>query len=541
MANHTSHLMPYPIVNARFSLPLSFRVAAGTPTDPTTPDTEFSTDGGATYTDCAEEITTGGGNGGGYLTLTGAETNTRMLLIAAKSANCVTTPAILHPRTLAIVGSGTLSAGSSGGGTLGTLLAYDVTGCFLRTTGGTGGGGTGGTNNQARRILTYNTTTGAFTVSAWETTPDATTTYDVLLPEGVTLGMLRTLNPTTSGRTLDVASTGEAGLDFTNRLDTTGILPSVAAGAAGGLFIAGSNAATTINGLTTGVFSCTTLTASGAVAFQSTFAITGTTTFNALTVTNALTVSGATTFTGAVTGTNASNDLRVNGVVPGLAGGVLVAGSNAATTFATLTSTGAFSVGGVSSVAQTGDVYAKLPSNFVHLAIDVSGNLTGSIATVAGDVIGNVSGKVLGGGAGVITAVGVNANVAQWAQVSVSLDSNNEPRTGTVNHVAGTVSTFDALLTTLASAHGAGSWADVTVSDKTGFKLASDGTDAISIESGLNLPQALAIIGASACGTLSGASTATIVIAGAGVATTRITATTDVFGNRSAVVLTPPA
>lgn len=52
--------------------------------------------------------------------------------------------------------------------------------------------------------------------------------------------------PTTSGRSIDVAATGEVGLDFTNRLDTTGILPNVVAGGNGGLFIAGSNAATSI-------------------------------------------------------------------------------------------------------------------------------------------------------------------------------------------------------------------------------------------------------------------------------------------------------
>jgi len=198
-------------------LPISFRTSAGTPTDPTTPDTEFSSDGGATFADTAEEITTGGTNGMGYLTLSGAETNNNFIWIAAKSANDLTTPVIVVPRILAIVGSGTLSAGSAGGGTLGTLLSYDVTGCFIRTTGGTGGGGTGGANNQARKIITYTTSTGAFTVSPnWETTPDATTTYDVLLPEGVTLGMLRTLNPTTAGRTLDVSTGGEAGLDWAN-------------------------------------------------------------------------------------------------------------------------------------------------------------------------------------------------------------------------------------------------------------------------------------------------------------------------------------
>lgn len=218
MANSLSHAaLPYPIRNSRYTLPLSFRVAAGTPTDPTTPDTEVSSDGGATFAAAIEEITTGGANGLGYVTLTGAETNNNALLVAAKSANCLTTPAIIFPRVLALVGSGTLSAGSAGGGTLGTLLAYDVTGCFLRTTGGTGGGGTGGANNQARKIATYNTGTGAFTVVPdWETTPDGTTTYDVLLPEGVTLGMLRTLVPTTAGRTLDVSAGGEAGVDWAN-------------------------------------------------------------------------------------------------------------------------------------------------------------------------------------------------------------------------------------------------------------------------------------------------------------------------------------
>lgn len=209
MANSLTHVLPYPILNARYTTPLTFRVAAGTPTDPTTPDTEISVDGGASFSDCAEEITTGGGNGCGYLTLTGAETNNSTIFLAAKSANDVTTPAIIQPRRLAIVGSGTLSAGSAGGGTLGTLLAYDVTGCFIRTTGGTGGGGTGGANNQARRLITYNASTGAFTVSPnWETTPSTDTTYDILLPEGVTLGMLKALNPTTPGRTATVDSSG---------------------------------------------------------------------------------------------------------------------------------------------------------------------------------------------------------------------------------------------------------------------------------------------------------------------------------------------
>lgn len=48
------------------------------------------------------------------------------------------------------------------------------------------------------------------------------------------------LQPTVPDRTADVAATGEVGLDFTNRLDTAGILPNAAAGAANGLAIVGS-------------------------------------------------------------------------------------------------------------------------------------------------------------------------------------------------------------------------------------------------------------------------------------------------------------
>lgn len=215
MSNHVSHgALPYPIKNARYSVQVTFRVAAGTPTDPTTPDTEFSIDGGASFTDCAEEITTGSGNGVGYLTLTGAETNNSLLVLACKSANCLTTPVLINPRVLALVASGTLSAGSSTGGTLGTALGYDVTGCFIRSTGGTGGGGTGGANNQARKIVTYDPNTAIFTVSpSFEVALDNTTTYDILLPEDVTIGMLQTVNPVTPGNKL-VIDGGRADSDL---------------------------------------------------------------------------------------------------------------------------------------------------------------------------------------------------------------------------------------------------------------------------------------------------------------------------------------
>ena len=219
MANHFSHAaLPYPIRNARYTLLVPYLDASGTPTDPTTPDTECSKDAGA-FADLAEEVSTiSGSNGMGYVTLTGAEMDCVMLGVAAKVASGPkATLATLYPRTLCIVSSGTLSAGSAGGGTLQAPIAYDICGCFIRTTGGTGGGGTGGASNQARKIVTYTASTGAFTVSPnWETTVSTDTTYDILLPEGVTLGMLKSLNATTAGRTLDVSAGGEAGLDWAN-------------------------------------------------------------------------------------------------------------------------------------------------------------------------------------------------------------------------------------------------------------------------------------------------------------------------------------
>lgn len=212
MANHASHAaLPYPIKNARFTIQLPYLDADGDPTDPTTPDTEISKDGAA-YADCAEEVSTiTGTNGSGFLTLSGAEMNCSMAFLAAKVASGPkATLATLYPRVLPILESGTAQAGASGSITLASgAPAYDIKGCFVRTTGGTGGGGTGGANNQARKIIAYNTSTKVATVDpAWETTPDNTTTYDILLPEGLGEAALKALQPATLGRTAVVSAAG---------------------------------------------------------------------------------------------------------------------------------------------------------------------------------------------------------------------------------------------------------------------------------------------------------------------------------------------
>jgi hypothetical protein len=212
MANSVSHgELPYPIRGARFSFLLPYLAADGTPTDPTTPDTEVSKDNGS-FADCAEEVATAtGSNGLGYLTLSGAETDCGMIGIAAKVASGPKpTLMTLYPRRLAVLSTGTAQAGAAGSMTLASGgPGYDVTGCFAKTTGGTGGGGSGGANNQVRKIMSYNPSTKVATVAPnWETNPSSDTTYDILLPEGMTPAQFLALQPATPGRTIDLDATG---------------------------------------------------------------------------------------------------------------------------------------------------------------------------------------------------------------------------------------------------------------------------------------------------------------------------------------------
>lgn len=191
MAVHASHgALPFPIKGARYSLLVGYLDADGDPTAPTTPDTEVSKDNAAAA-DCTEEVSaTSGMDGMGLLTLTGDEMNCSTLALNAKAASGPkATLATLYPRVLGIITSGTAQAGAAGTMTLASgAPAYDLAGCILKTTGGTGGGGgSGSLNNQARVITAYNITTKVATVvPSWETTPDNTTTYEVLASDMMT-------------------------------------------------------------------------------------------------------------------------------------------------------------------------------------------------------------------------------------------------------------------------------------------------------------------------------------------------------------------
>jgi len=73
------------------------------------------------------------------------------------------------------------------------------------------------------------------------------------------------------------------------------------------------------------------------------------------------------------------------------------------------------------------------------------------------------------------------------------------------------------------------------------ISLGSDGLDNVVVESGMNARQAMSVMAAAMGGVLSGSGTTTVTILGAGVGTTRITATVDAAANRTAVTLNPPA
>ncbi len=187
---------------------------------------------------------------------------------------------------------------------------------------------------------------------------------------------------------------------------TINSIPDALAGATGGLFIAGSNAATTISGLTTGAFACTTFTASGAVAFQSTFAVTTSTSLAALSCTT-LTASGAVAFqsTFAVT---TSTSLAALSCTTLTASGAVAFQSTFATTGTTTfnafivtnatTLSGAVSLGSTLTVTGTTSLAALSTSGtatFNALTVSNATTLTGAVSL--GSTLGVTGLTTLGG------------------------------------------------------------------------------------------------------------------------------------------------
>lgn len=215
----------------------------------------------------------------------------------------------------------------------------------------------------------------------------------------------------------------------------TDFLPSATAGAAGGVLIAGSNAATTFAGLTTGALAITTLTASGAVAFQSTFAVTGTTTLAAvntgaigtgtITTTGNVSVSGTVTLTGAVTANNAGN--AITGVTAALTGDLTATMKTSVTTAATAATPNLNAAyDAAKTAAQAGDAMSLTGGERTTLAGVIWATTIATGATAIQAMRGFIA-AMLGKAAGLATTTATYRNIADSKDVitaTVDADGN---------------------------------------------------------------------------------------------------------------------
>ena len=140
-------------------------------------DSEVSRDGG-TFADCTNEVAEIGTTGWYTITLLAAETQASTVaykLSAGGYGYAIT----LYCVRCAVVKTGTAAAGAAAALTLaaGTVFSdHQYDGYILSLTGGTGSG-------QAARVINSVGSTRVLTVQAnWLTQPDATTTYELLMP-----------------------------------------------------------------------------------------------------------------------------------------------------------------------------------------------------------------------------------------------------------------------------------------------------------------------------------------------------------------------
>lgn len=199
--------------------------------------------------------------------------------------------------------------------------------------------------------------------------------------------------------------------------------------------------------------------------------------------------------------------------------------------------------GAVSTVTTTGTVTTvsdktgysltqAFPANFATLGINATGHvsrvtLADTVTALAGHTAqtGDSFARLGLNGAG-LTAIGD----ARLANLDAAVSTRSVYAGGAVASVTGAVGSV--------AGNVVGSVGSVTA----GVSLAAAGLNPVEIEAGINAKQALSAILAGQAGVLSGATTGTILVRAAGTpTTTRMTATTDTAGNRTAVALNLPA
>ena len=174
---------PYPIYNARFRLIVPLLDADGDPVSPSSPDTELSQDLG-TFADATNEATEIATSSGViYVDLIATEMDTKSTVVRVQSTGAKTTIAVLNPRRLPTVRTGTAQAGAASTITLdSSASAIDnfYKGCWVNCTNNSPANAQG----QARMCTSYTGSSKVLTIEGtWGTNPDNSTTFEVLASE----------------------------------------------------------------------------------------------------------------------------------------------------------------------------------------------------------------------------------------------------------------------------------------------------------------------------------------------------------------------
>lgn len=338
---------------------------------------------------------------------------------------------------------------------------------------------------------------------------------------------------TVNTRTLDVSATGEAGIDWANigspttaqNLSGTNIDPDqVVASVSGAVGSVTGNVGGSVASVATGGITAASI-ADNAI---------DTATFAAGTTIPRVTLADTvTTYTGNTPQTGDSF-ARIGATGSGLT--TLATAANLATAVGFIDTEVASILSDTNAIlidtaeigtAGAGLTNINLPNQTMDIVGNITGNLSGSVGSVSG-AVGSVTGAV-----GSVTG-NVGGNVVGTVASVVGNVSGNV--VGSVGSVAGAVGSV--------TGNVGGSVASVAANGISASSLATDAVNEITaaiqalvLETGLTWQQALQVIAASVGGKLSGAATTTIAIKNA-VADdkTRITATVDSDGNRTAIV-----
>jgi hypothetical protein len=180
----------FPIWSARYRIYFPIYDASGAlVTGAAGLDSERSVDGGS-FSDCTNEaVEIASASGVYYLDLTGTEMQTKATIVQVKTTTtgAKTTVITLYPKRMPILRQGTAQAGGASTITLDSAASAKngaYVGCWVRCTSIT----PTNVQDQTRKILSYNGSTKVATVEGpWGTNPSSATTFDLLIPETVSV------------------------------------------------------------------------------------------------------------------------------------------------------------------------------------------------------------------------------------------------------------------------------------------------------------------------------------------------------------------